>query len=194
MESTGGSDPVVTVNGIGYAEPKTKNTNFAILVSTTFTEPFHEPIGYGRDLARLANILSGGILVQRLGDLMDGHRSTPARIQHSLVEPSLKVATPGDLSFALPYRYLKGVVEMLQAMDKLVPGVASPYTLMYGTEVKFYSSQLKLTQCLETEIGNMFAAGDGAGISRGLVQASVSGVAAAREILRRTGKGSARAK
>lgn len=189
MESTGGSDPVVTVNGIGYTKPKTKNTNFAILVSTTFTEPFHEPIAYGKYLARLANILGGGVLVQRLGDLIGGRRSTPARIQHSLIEPSLKAATPGDLSFVLPYRYLKGIVEMLQAMDKLAPGVASSRTLLYGTEVKFYSSQLKLTQCLETEISNMFAAGDGAGISRGLIQASVSGVVAAREILRRTGKG-----
>ena len=121
---------------------------------------------------------------------MGGRRSTHARIQHSLIEPSLKAATPGDLSFALPYRYLKGIVEMLQAMDRLAPGVASSHTLLYGTEVKFYSSQLKLTQCLETEICNMFAAGDGAGISRGLVQASVSGVVAAREILNRTGKSS----
>jgi len=189
MESTGGSDPVVTVNGIGYAAPKTKNTNFAILVSTTFTEPFHEPIAYGKYLARLANILSGSVLMQRLGDLMDGRRSTSSRIQHSLIEPSLKAATPGDLSFALPYRYLKSIVEMLQAMDKLAPGIASPHTLLYGIEVKFYSSQLKLTPRLETEIGNMFAAGDGAGISRGLVQASASGVITAREILRRLGKG-----
>ena len=188
MESTGGSDPVVTVNGIGYIKPKTKNTNFAILVSTTFTEPFHEPIAYGKHLARLANILSGGVLVQRLGDLMGGHRSTQSRLQHSLIEPSLKMATPGDLSFALPFRYLKGIVEMLQAMDKLVPGVASPHTLLYGIEVKFYSSQLKLTPCLETEISNMFAAGDGAGISRGLIQASISGVVAAREILKRADK------
>ena len=188
MESTGGLEPVTTVNGIGYAKPKTKNTNFAILVSTTFTEPFHEPIAYGKHLARLANILSGGVLVQRLGDLMDGRRSTQARLQHSLTEPSLKAATPGDLSFALPYRYLKSIVEMLQAMDKLVPGVASPHTLLYGTEVKFYSSQLKLTPCLETEISNMFAAGDGAGVSRGLIQSSASGIVAAREILKRSGK------
>ena len=188
MESTGGSDPVVTVNGVGYSEPKTRNTNFAILVSTVFTEPFHEPIAYGKYLARLANILGGGVLVQRLGDLMDGRRSTQSRIQHSLIEPSLKAATPGDLSFALPFRYLKGIVEMLQAMDELVPGVASPHTLLYGTEVKFYSSRLKLSPCLETEIGNMFAAGDGVGISRGLVQASASGVVAAREILKRSGK------
>ncbi len=188
MESTGGSDPVITVNGIGYTQPRTKNTNFAILVSTAFTEPFHEPIAYGKYLARLANILSGGVLIQRLGDLMDGHRSTSARLQNSPVEPSLKAATPGDLSFALPYRYLKSIVEMLQAMDKLVPGIAAPQTLLYGIEVKFYSSQLKLTSCLETEIGNIFAAGDGAGVSRGLVQASASGIVAAREILKRLGK------
>jgi len=188
MESTGGSDPVITVNGIGYTQPRTKNTNFAILVSTTFTEPFHEPIAYGKYLARLANILSGGVLVQRMGDLMDGRRSTQARLQNNPIEPSLKAATPGDLSFALPYRYLKSIVEMLQAMDKLVPGVASPQTLLYGIEVKFYSSRLKLTPCLETEIGNIFAAGDGAGVSRGLVQASASGIVAAKEILKRSGK------
>ena len=188
VESTGGPDPVVTVNGIGYAEYKTKNNNFAILVSTTFTKPFREPIAYGKYLARLANILSGGVLIQRFGDLMDGHRSTQSRIEHCLTKPSLKAATAGDLSFVLPYRHLTGIVEMLQAMDKLTPGVASPHTLLYGIEVKFYSSQLKLTPCLETEIGNMFAAGDGTGISRGLVQASASGAVAAREILKRLGK------
>jgi uncharacterized FAD-dependent dehydrogenase len=188
MESTGGADPVITVNGVGYTQPRTKNTNFAILVSTNFTEPFHEPIAYGKYLARLANILSGSVLVQRLGDLTGGHRSTQARLQDNPVEPSLKAATPGDLSFALPYRYLKSIVEMLQAMDKLAPGVASPHTLLYGIEVKFYSSQPKLTPCLETEVGNMFAAGDGAGVSRGLVQASASGIVAAREILKRSGK------
>jgi uncharacterized FAD-dependent dehydrogenase len=188
MESTGGSDPVITVNGIGYTQPRTRNTNFAILVSTTFTEPFHEPIAYGKYLARLANILSGGVLVQRLGDLMDGRRSTQARLQNNAIEPSLEAATPGDLSFALPYRYLKSIVEMLQAIDKLTPGVASPQTLLYGIEVKFYSSRLKLTPCLETEISNVFAAGDGAGVSRGLIQASASGILAAREILRRSGK------
>jgi uncharacterized FAD-dependent dehydrogenase len=188
IESTGGSDPVITVNGIGYIQPKTINTNFALLVSTTFTEPFHEPIAYGKYLARLANILSGSVLVQRLGDLMDGRRSTQARLQDNPVEPSLKAATPGDLSFALPYRYLKSIVEMIQAMDKLVPGIASPYSLLYGIEVKFYSSRLKLTPSLETEISNIFAAGDGAGVSRGLVQASASGIVAAREVLKRLGK------
>jgi uncharacterized FAD-dependent dehydrogenase len=188
MEATGGADPVITVNGNSYAERKTGNTNFAILVSTTFTEPFREPIAYGKYLARLANLLSGGVLVQRLGDLMEGHRSTPERIRHSIVEPTLKAATPGDLSFALPFRHLKGIVEMLQAMGKLAPGVASRHTLLYGVEVKFYSSQLELSPCLETEIGNMFAAGDGAGVSRGLVQASACGVVVAREILRRLGR------
>ncbi len=187
-ELSGGADPVITVNGNSFSERRTDKTNFALLVSTTFTEPFREPIAYGKYLARLANILSGGVLVQRLGDLMEGHRSTSARIQSSIVQPTLKTATPGDLSFALPYRHLKGIVEMLQAMDKLAPGVASRHTLLYGVEVKFYSSQLKLTPCLETEIGNVFACGDGAGVSRGLVQASASGVVAAREILRRLGR------
>jgi uncharacterized FAD-dependent dehydrogenase len=187
MESTGGSDPVITVNGHSYAERKSDNTNFALLVSTNFTKPFHEPIAYGKYIARLANILSGGVLVQRLGDLMDGHRSTPERIAQGLVEPTLKGATPGDLSFVLPYRHLTGLVEMLQAMDVLTPGVASRHTLLYGVEVKFYSCRPQLSPGLETDIRNLFAVGDGAGISRGLVQASASGVVAAREILKRSG-------
>jgi uncharacterized FAD-dependent dehydrogenase len=187
MEPTGGSDPVVTVNGQSYAERKTGNTNFALLVNTTFTEPFREPIAYGKYLARLANILSGGVLVQRLGDLRRGRRSTPTRIQRGLVQPTLKEATPGDLSFVLPYRHLTGILEMLQAMDKLAPGVASRHTLLYGIEVKFYSWRPQLSPSLETEVSNMFAVGDGAGVSRGLVQASASGVVVAREILRRSG-------
>jgi len=185
MESTGGCDPVITVNGHSYAERKTENTNFALLVSTAFTKPFNQPIAYGRYLARLANILSGGVLLQRLGDLMEGRRSTPERIERGLTKPTLQNATPGDLSFALPYRYLTDLVEMLQAMDKLVPGVASHHTLLYGIEVKFYSSRPQLSPSLETEVGNMFAVGDGAGVSRGLIQASVSGVVAAREIVSR---------
>jgi len=186
MESTGGCDPVITVNGHSYADRGSNNTNFALLVSTTFTEPFREPIAYGKYLARLANILSGGVLVQRLGDLMQGQRSTAARIGRGLVQPTLKSAVPGDLSFVLPYRHLTGIVEMLQAMDKLAPGVASHHTLLYGVEVKFYSSRLQLSPSLETEISNMFAVGDGAGVSRGLIQSSVSGIVAAREILRRS--------
>jgi len=187
METTGGSDPVITVNGHSYANHKTHNTNFALLVSTDFTEPFREPIAYGKYLARLANILSGGVLIQRLGDLIEGHRSTPTRIERGIVKPTLKEATPGDLSFVLPYRHLTGIMEMIQALDKLAPGVASRHTLLYGVEVKFYSCRPHLSPSLETEVRNLFAAGDGAGVSRGLIQASASGVVAAREILRRSG-------
>lgn len=186
-ECTAGTDPVITVNGHSYSDRKTKNTNFALLVSTTFTKPFNEPIEYGRYIARLANILGGGVIVQRLGDLLSGRRSTPDRIKRGVVEPTLKTATPGDLSFVLPYRYLTDILEMLQAMDKLAPGIYSRDTLLYGVEVKFYSARLQLTSALETEIRNLFAAGDGAGVTRGLMQASVSGVIAAREIARRLG-------
>jgi uncharacterized FAD-dependent dehydrogenase len=188
METTGGADPVITVNGHSYANLNSSNTNFALLVSTDFTEPFREPIAYGKYLARLANILSGGVLVQRLGDLMEGRRSTTARIERGIVRPTLKEATPGDLSFVLPYRHLTGVLEMLEAIDKLAPGVAEKHTLLYGVEVKFYSFRPHLSPSLETEVSNIFAAGDGAGVSRGLVQASASGVVAAREILRRSNR------
>jgi len=178
-------DGVLTVNGGSHAETKTSNTNFAILVSTSFTEPFKEPIAYGKYIARLSNLLSGGVMVQRLGDLNHGRRSTPERISHSVLTPSLKNATPGDLSFVLPYRYLADIREMLQALDKIAPGVASPETLLYGVEVKFYSSHLQLNNLLETKIQNMFTIGDGAGVTRGLVQASASGVMVAREIIKR---------
>ena len=188
METTGGTDPVITVNGHSYANLGSSNTNFALLVSTDFTEPFREPIAYGKYLARLANILSGGVLVQRLGDLMEGRRSTTARIERGIVRPTLKEATPGDLSFVLPYRHLTGVLEMLEAIDKLAPGVAEKHTLLYGVEVKLYSFRPHLSPSLETEVSNIFAAGDGAGVSRGLVQASASGVVAAREILRRSNR------
>jgi uncharacterized FAD-dependent dehydrogenase len=186
MESTGGNDPVVTVNGHSYSSHKSPNTNFALLVSTDFTRPFHEPIAYGKYLAKLANFLGGGVLVQRFGDLLEGHRSTIERIKQGKVEPTLKSATPGDLSFALPFRHLTGLIEMLMAMDKLIPGVASPDTLMYGIEVKFYSFRPKLSSCMETEVRNMFAVGDGTGVSRGLVQASASGLVAAVEIMKRS--------
>jgi len=176
---------VLSVNGQSYAERKTENTNFAILVSTSFTEPFKEPIAYGKYLARLSNLLSGGVIVQRLGDLEAGRRSTPERIARSIVTPSLKNATPGDLSFVLPYRYLADIREMLQALDKIAPGTYSRDTLLYGVEVKFYSSRLQLSSCLETKIHNLFTIGDGAGVTRGLIQASASGVIAAREIMKR---------
>lgn len=178
-------DGVLTVNGQSYAERKTENTNFAILVSTSFTEPFKDPIAYGKYLARLSNLLSGGILVQRLGDLEAGRRSTPERIARSIVTPTLKNATPGDLSFVLPYRYLADIREMLEALDKIAPGIHSRDTLLYGVEVKFYSSRLELSNSLETKIRNLFTIGDGAGVTRGLIQASASGVIVAREILRR---------
>ncbi|MEM3607410.1 MAG: NAD(P)/FAD-dependent oxidoreductase [Candidatus Bathyarchaeia archaeon] len=176
---------VLTVNGQSYAEKRTDNTNFAILVSTSFTEPFKEPIAYGKYIARLANLLGGGIIVQRLGDLEVGRRSTEERIRRNVVTPTLATATPGDLSFVLPYRYLSDVREMLQAMDKVAPGLYAKQTLLYGVEVKFYSSRLELNENLETRIRNLFAAGDGAGITRGLIQSSVSGVIAAREIAQR---------
>jgi uncharacterized FAD-dependent dehydrogenase len=178
-------DGVLTVNGQSYAERKTENTNFAILVSTSFTEPFKEPIAYGKYVARLGNLLSGSVMVQRLGDLESGRRSTPERIARSVVTPTLKNATPGDLSFVLPYRYLADIREMLQALDKLAPGLHSRDTLLYGIEVKFYSSRLQLSNTLETKIHNLFTIGDGAGVTRGLIQASASGVIASREIIRR---------
>jgi uncharacterized FAD-dependent dehydrogenase len=181
-------DGILTVNGQSYAERKTKNTNFAILVSTSFTEPFREPIAYGKYIARLSNLLSGGVIIQRLGDLKAGRRSTEERIKRSLCVPTLKNATPGDLSFVLPYRYLADIQEMLQALDKLAPGVNSNDTLLYGIEVKFYSSRLELTDQLETKIKNMFTIGDGAGVSRGLIQASSSGVIVAKEIAKRAKK------
>ncbi len=174
-----------TVNGHSYARRKTNNTNFALLVSTTFTEPFNEPISYGRYIARLANFLGQGVIVQRLGDLQMGRRSTHERIEKGIVRPTLKDATPGDLSFVIPYRYLSDIMEMLEALEKIAPGVNSRHTLLYGVEVKFYSMQLKLSNTLETGVKNLFAVGDGAGVSRGLVQASASGVIAAREILKR---------
>ncbi|HWR57402.1 MAG TPA: NAD(P)/FAD-dependent oxidoreductase [Thermodesulfovibrionales bacterium] len=174
-----------TVNGHSYRTRRTGNTNFALLVSTVFTEPFNEPISYGEYIARLANFLGQGVIVQRLGDLQSGRRSTHERIAKGIVQPTLKDATPGDLSFVLPYRHLSNILEMLEALDTIAPGVNSRHTLLYGVEVKFYSMQLKLTNSLETEIENLFATGDGAGVSRGLVQASVSGVIASREILRR---------
>jgi hypothetical protein len=185
METTGGDETVITVNGHSYAHRKTENTNFALLVSAKFTPPFREPIAYGRYIARLANIVSGGVIMQRWEDFREGHRSTTTSIENGLVEPTLKSATPGDLGYVLPYRFLLGITEMLNAMERLTPGIASPHTLLYGAEVKFYSSRLELTDNLETETTNLFAIGDGAGVSRGLIQASASGVVAAREIVER---------
>lgn len=174
---------ISTVNGHSYANKRTANTNFALLVSKKFTEPFKEPIAYGQHVARLANMLSGGVLVQRFGDLLDGRRSTPERIASSTLIPTLPSATPGDLSLVLPYRQLLSIIEMLYALDKIAPGVASRYTLLYGIEVKFYSARVKLTDDLETEgVKNLYTIGDGAGVTRGLIQASASGVHVAKII------------
>lgn len=176
---------LITVNGHSHAHIKTKNTNFALLVSKTFTEPFKEPITYGRYIATLANLLGGGVIVQKLGDLLSGRRSTEDRIKKGLVEPTLKDATPGDLSLVFPYRHLEALVEMLEALDNLAPGVYSRDTLLYGVEVKFYSSRLKVDNNLETQIKNLYTGGDGAGITRGLMQASVSGMVIGESIIRK---------
>ncbi len=176
---------VLTVNGHSYANIRSENTNFAVLVSKNFTEPFREPIAYGKYIARLANLLSGGILVQRLGDLRAGRRTTEQRLERCITRPSLREATPGDLNLVLPYRYVVNILEMMDALDKVAPGVASRHTLLYGVEAKFYSSRLDLSRDLETGVRNLFAAGDGAGVTRGLVQASASGLVAGREVLRR---------
>ena len=174
---------ISTVNGHSYAEKTTNNTNFALLVSKKFTEPFKEPIQYGQHVASLANMLAGGVLVQRFGDLLEGRRSTPERIKSSIITPTLTCATPGDLSLVIPYRQMLSIIEMLYALDKIAPGTASRYTLLYGIEVKFYSARVKLTNELETEgVKNLFAIGDGAGVTRGLIQASASGIHAARTI------------
>jgi uncharacterized FAD-dependent dehydrogenase len=173
---------VVTVNGHSYAQSQTGYTNFAVLVSTRFTEPFRDPIAYGRSIAKLANLLGNGILVQRLVDLKAGRRSTPDRIAQSLAQPTLADATPGDLSAVLPYRHLTDIIEFLDAMEPLAPGISGPSTLLYGVEVKFYSSRVKVSAELETTIEGLFAIGDGAGITRGLLQSSASGVIAARAV------------
>ncbi len=179
------SDDIITVNGHSYTQKKSDNTNFAILVSSTFTDPFHNPIKYGKYIASLANMLGKGAIIQRLGDLLAGRRSTQKRISKCITKPTLNQATPGDLSFVLPYRYLKDIIEMLEILDNLTPGIFSKHTLLYGIEVKFYSHRIKLTKHLESEVKNLFIAGDGAGITRGLIQASVSGIITGKEISRR---------
>jgi len=179
------SPDLVTVNGHSYANRKTENTNFALLVSTNFTEPFKEPIAYGKYIARLANLLGEGIIVQRLTDLKAGRRSTEARLKDSNLKPTLTEATPGDLSFVLPYRYISNILEMLEILDKMAPGINGRDTLLYGVEVKFYSARINLNKNLETRIENLYAIGDGAGITRGLIQSSCSGILAATDILKK---------
>ena len=180
------TDGIITVNGHSFRDPKlhSKNTNFALLVSSKFTEPFHEPLQYGKRIASFSNMLGGGVLVQRFGDLVKGRRTNEKRMLKSFCKPTLS-ATPGDLSLVLPKRHLDDIIEMIYALDKIAPGMANADTLLYGVEVKFYSARLELDSNLETKVPNMFAVGDGAGITRGLSQASASGVWAARVIGRR---------
>ena len=154
-------------------------------MTTDFTEPFDQPILYGESIARLANLLGETVIIQKLGDLLAGRRSTPARIKQGKVQPTLKNVTPGDLSFVLPYRHLTAILEMLKKMDKIAPGVYSFDTLLYGVEVKFYSSAPKLNSDLETEIENLFAVGDGAGVTRNLAHACISGLVAAEAVFKR---------
>ncbi|EGO65045.1 NAD(P)/FAD-dependent oxidoreductase [Acetonema longum] len=180
------TDGIITVNGHSYRDEAlhSKNTNFALLVSNRFTEPFNEPHQYGKRIASFSNMLGGGVLVQRFGDLIKGRRTNAHRLAQSFVVPTLE-AVPGDLSLVLPKRHLDNIIEMIYALDKLAPGMANNDTLLYGVEVKFYSSRLKLTSELETELPNMFAIGDGAGVTRGLSQAAASGVHVARIINQR---------
>lgn len=177
---------IAVVNGHSYADPKlkTSNTNFALLVSTHFTEPFDQPIEYGKYIAKCANMLTGGgVMVQRLGDLLKGRRTDYGRLAKSTTVPTLKSAVPGDLSFVLPQRYLTSLVETLQAFDHIAPGMYGKNTLLYGVEVKFYSSKMKVKPNLETDIKGLYTIGDGAGLTRGLMQASVTGIMVARDIV-----------
>lgn len=177
---------IAVVNGHSYADKDmhTDNTNFAMLVSTKFTQPFNQPIEYGKYIAQLSNMLTGGgIMVQRLGDILKGRRTDYGRLKRSTTVPTLTTAVPGDLSFVLPSRYLTCIVEALRAFDKIAPGLYSKNTLLYGVEVKFYSSKISVKNNFETCIENFYAIGDGAGITRGLMQASVTGVVVARDIM-----------
>ncbi|KEH99345.1 NAD(P)/FAD-dependent oxidoreductase [Clostridium massiliodielmoense] len=184
-------DNIAVVNGHSYSEEKlrTSNTNFAMLVSTSFTEPFNQPIDYGKYIAQLGNMLTGGpIMVQRLGDLLQGRRTDESRLKKSTTIPTLKSAIPGDLSFVLPQRHLTSIIEALRAFDKVAPGLYSKNTLLYGVEVKFYSSKFDTNNKFETEINNLYTIGDGAGITRGLMQASSTGVIVARDIVKKIKK------
>lgn len=176
-------DGLITVNGHSYADEKlrSKNTNFALLVSNRFTEPFNNPYKYGKSIASFSNLLGNGVMIQRFGDLIKGRRSTYHRISQSFTIPTL-LAEPGDLSLVLPKRHLDNIIEMIYALDKLAPGTANDDTLLYGVEVKFYSAKPELSNCLETKYSNFFAIGDGAGVTRGLSQAGASGIVVAREI------------
>ena len=179
-ENTNG---IITVNGHSYEDPakQTENTNFALLVAKHFSEPFKDSNGYGESIARLSNMLGGGVIVQRFGDLIRGQRSTPKRMEESFVTPTLN-ATPGDLSLVLPKRILDGIIEMIYALDKVAPGTANDDTLLYGVEVKFYNMEVAVDEHLESKYPGLYIIGDGSGITHSLSHASASGVHVARRI------------
>ena len=180
-ENTNG---IITVNGHSYEDPakQTENTNFALLVAKHFSEPFKDSNGYGESIARLSNMLGGGVIVQRFGDLIRGQRSTPNRIEEAFVTPTLN-ATPGDLSLVLPKRILDGIIEMIYALDKVAPGTANDDTLLYGVEVKFYNMEVVVNERLESCYKGLYIIGDGSGITHSLSHASASGVYVARNII-----------
>ncbi|MBR2310879.1 MAG: NAD(P)/FAD-dependent oxidoreductase [Oscillospiraceae bacterium] len=179
-ENTNG---IITVNGHSYEDPakQTGNTNFALLVAKHFSEPFKDSNGYGESIARLSNMLGGGVIVQRFGDLIRGRRSTPSRIREAFITPTLN-ATPGDLSLVLPKRILDGIIEMIYALDKVAPGTANEDTLLYGVEVKFYNMEVAVDENLESRHKGLYIIGDGSGITHSLSHASASGVHVARRI------------
>ena len=179
-ENTNG---IITVNGHSYesTELQTENTNFALLVSKHFSEPFKDSNGYGESIARLSNMLRGGVIVQRFGDLVRGRRSNQKRLDEGMVQPTLK-ATPGDLSLVLPKRILDGIMEMIYALDKIAPGTANDDTLLYGVEVKFYNMEVDVDENLETRYPGLYIIGDGSGVTHSLSHASASGVYVARKI------------
>ena len=180
-ENTNG---IITVNGHSYEDPsrQTSNTNFALLVAKNFSEPFKDSNGYGESIARLSNMLGGGVIVQRFGDLIRGRRSTPSRIEEAFITPTLN-ATPGDLSLVLPKRILDGIIEMIYALDKVAPGTANDDTLLYGVEVKFYNMEVEVNEKLESRYKGLYIIGDGSGITHSLSHASASGVHVARNIV-----------
>jgi len=181
-------DGTVGVNGETYAHIKSQNTNFALLVTIRLTNPMEDTIAYGKNIARMATKLGGGKpLIQRFGDLEAGRRSTWARIERSNIEPTLKNASPGDIGMALPYRVMENIIEALHRLDIIAPGVASPQTILYAPEIKYYSLKVEVNENLESNIENLFVAGDGAGLSRGINVAAATGIIASRGILEKMG-------
>ncbi|MBB6733050.1 NAD(P)/FAD-dependent oxidoreductase [Cohnella zeiphila] len=179
---------VMAANGHAFKDPAlgSENTNFALLVSHKFTEPFDKPNEYAREICKRANDLSGGgVIVQKYGDILRGRRSTESRIKEGFLEPTLKEAVPGDLGLVLPYNTMRSLLEMMEALDRVTPGIASEHTLFYGVEAKFYSARPQLTDRLESEIAGLYCGGDGAGVTRGLAQAGAAGVWIARGIAER---------